>query len=145
MSDSEERAEGGFSLGDLSASGYDSQLQQPAEGPIALPRTALLSFRKSGGMRFSSRGAVIYRDGWVAPVGEGLRWRHLGDGDLDRLAHLALRARLGRRRPARQQPPDGYAYEIAARVGGRVRRAEVMTGAVPAEMRPLISALEALL
>jgi hypothetical protein len=142
----------GFPLGDLGAGEYDTELSQPApEGagePLELPPGALLAFRKSGGLRFSSREIVVYRDGWVVSTDEETygRTRHLRAGELDRLAHQALRAGLARRSPAgAAQPPDGYAYEVAARVGRRLRRAEAMTGAIPAELAPLIRALEALL
>ncbi len=143
--------QGGFSLGDLSAGEYDTSLGQPAPDAageaLELPSGALLAFRRSGGMRFTTRTIFVYRGGWVLSVdAQAARRFHLRPDELDRLVGLALRAGLARHRPSgAAQPPDGYAYEIAARVGRQVRRAEVMTGSIPAALAPLVRALARLL
>ncbi|NTW00153.1 MAG: hypothetical protein HGA19_02480 [Oscillochloris sp.] len=136
-----------FSLGGLGAGEYDTSLGQPTPDELHLPRTALLAFRKSGGLRFTSRTVVIYRDGWVVQVERGAQTRlcHLDIDQLDRLNHLALRGRLARHKATgAPQPPDGYVYEIAARIGGYMRRAEVMAQRMPADLAPLIRALNRL-
>ncbi|NNJ09241.1 hypothetical protein EKD04_002750 [Chloroflexales bacterium ZM16-3] len=141
----------GFALDGLSAGEYDTSLSQPAPDDageaLELPQGALLAFRRSGGLRFTTRTIIVYRDGWVLSVDEQAAWRfHLRADELDRLAHLALRAQLARHRPSgAAQPPDAYAYEIAARIGRRVRRAEAMGGSIPAPLAPLIRSLARLL
>lgn len=139
----------GFALGGLGAGEHDTSLSPPppAAADLPLPRDALLAFRKSGGLRFSSRAIVVYRNGWVVPADGGRgRPRHLGVAALAKLARQALRSGLARHTPAgARQPPDGSAYEIAARIGSRVRRAEVMDGSIPPDLAPLIRALSRLL
>jgi hypothetical protein len=139
----------GFSLGDLGASEYDTSLSQPAPAgdELTVPRDALLAFRKSGGMRFSSRTIVVYRNGWVVSAdGAESKPRHLSDDALAKLAGLALRSGLARYKPTgARQPPDRYAYEIAVRIGRQVRRAEAMDGSIPADLATLIRALSRLL
>jgi hypothetical protein len=136
-----------FALAGLSAGEHDTSLSPLAPAgddseTLELPRAALLALRKSGGLRFSSRTLVVYRDGRVWSDAEGARLRRIGADDLARLRHLALRARLARHgSPGAGQPPDGYAYEIAVRVGRRVRRAELLDGHIPAEVAALLRAL----
>ncbi|MBX0328486.1 hypothetical protein K2Z83_12440 [Oscillochloris sp. ZM17-4] len=139
-----------FSLGGLGAGEYDTDLHQPAPNDaderLELPRGALIAFRRSGGLRFTTREITVYRDGRVIREGGAARPAHLRDDQLAQLAHMALRARLARHGAAgTRQTPDGYAYEVAARIGRRVRRAEVQDGAIPAELAPLIRALVRLL
>jgi hypothetical protein len=84
----------------------------------------------------------------VVPIeaAAGARPRHLSDRSLARLARLVLRSGLARHRPAgARQPPDRNAYEIVARIGRTVRRAEAVDGAIPADLAPLIAALVRLL
>jgi hypothetical protein len=140
----------GFALGDAVGAGeYDTSLSQPAPtgDGLIVPRDALLAFRKSGGLRFSSRAIVVYRNGWVVPS-EGAvgKRRYLGDDALAKLANLALRSGLARHKSTgMRQPPDSYAYAIAVRIGRRVRRAEVTDGSIPAELAALIRTLSRLL
>jgi hypothetical protein len=139
----------GFALGGLGTGEHDTSLSQPdpAADELGVPRDALLAFRKSGGLRFSSRAIIVYRNGWVVPAdGADRKPRHLGEGAMAKLTQLVLRSGLARHQPSgAPQPPDGHAYEIAAYVGGRLRRAEAMDGSIPADLAPLIRALSRLL
>src|SRR5687768_16412572 len=129
MSDPEEREEqggipeGGLSLGGLGAGEFDTSLggaEQPIDEALPLSRGALLAFRKSGGLRFSSRGVVVLRSGWVEPLAgtEGRR-RHITPEALAVLERLLLTSGLTRVSHQKRKPtPDGYSYEIAAHVGG---------------------------
>jgi hypothetical protein len=138
-----------FALGGLGAGEYDTSLGQPAPAgdELTLPRTALLAFRKSGGLRFRSQTVIVFRSGWVLRT-EGAQDKlcHLDAAALARLARLALCSGLARQRPSgARQPPDGSAYEVAARIGRHVRRAEVFDGSIPADLAALIRALSRLL
>lgn len=139
----------GLALGGLGAGAYDTSLRQPAPAAddLSLPRGALLAFRKSGGLRFRSRTIIVFRSGWVlqSSCAEDVL-RHLGDDALAKLARLALRSGLSRQRPAgTRHAPDGHTYEIAARIGRHVRRAEALDGSIPADLAALIRALSRLL
>jgi hypothetical protein len=132
----------------LGAGEHDTGLGPSADDELPAPRDALVAFRKSGGMRFTSRAIVVYRNGWVVPIEgtEGARPRHLGAEAMARLSRLVLRSGLARHRPAGVlQPPDRYAYAIVAYVGRSLRRAAAVDGAIPADLAPLIAALSRLL
>lgn len=117
------------------------------EDQLRLPRGGLVAFRKSGGLRFTSRGVVVYRSGWVVPLaGSGGRPRRMTAEALGALESLVTRSGLGRKRPAPAGATrDGYAYEITVRYGGRTRYAEAATGAIPENLGRLIEVLERLL
>lgn len=160
----------GVSLGGLGAGEYDRTLYAedtergleaegaepgppPALSPhsddekLALPRGGLVAFRKSGGLRFSSRGFVVYRSGWVIPLaGTEGRPRHMTAEAREALEAMLLRSGMSRthHRKARGTR-DGYSYEITARYGGRTRYAEVEDGAIPDELRRLIDVLQRLM
>ncbi len=158
MSDPEEEREqpaipaAGIPLGGLAAGAYDTTPGgvRPADaappGDLTLPGSALVAFRKSGGLRFSSRGIVVYRNGWVVPLAgtEGPR-RHLRPGARRALVGLILRSGLTRV-PARSggATRDGYSYEIVARVGGTLRSVE-LSDPVPAAQARLVQVLTRLL
>lgn len=147
---------GGFDLGGLAAGEADTTLragdreEAPAEDELlAVPRGALVAFRKSGGLRFTSRSCVVYRSGRVerasAAAGRA-RPTRLSPAEMARLRHLLLRARLaswGRERPG--PAPDGYSYEIAARYGSATRRVELADPHIPDAIDPLVRALSKLL
>jgi hypothetical protein len=174
MSDPDEPKPRGFpaegvSLGGLGADGYDRSLtpgdedaglEPEGEGPgrppaarpgdeddLALPRGGLVAFRKSGGLRFTSRGITVYRTGWVVPLeGTEGRPRHMTDEALQALEALLLHSGMSRRRHEKAAGSrDGYYYEITARYGGRTRYAEVADGAIPEELRRLIDVLQRLM
>jgi hypothetical protein len=157
MSDPDEREEQGgipeegLSLGGLRAGGFDTSLGgEPAEqqGGEALPlsRGALVAFRKSGGLRFSSLGVVVLRSGWVEPQpGSEGRRRHITPEALAVLERLILTSGLTRVSHQKRRPtPDGYSYEIAAHVAGRPRFVE-LSDPVPDEQERLVRVLSRLL
>jgi hypothetical protein len=162
MSDSDQRdpqsglPPGGLDLGGLGADDVDRTLGEPAaaeppEAPadperLALPRSALVAFRKSGGFRFTSRGVTVTRTGWVEPLeGTPGRRRHMTDEALATLERLLLQSgltRAGLRKDSATR--DGYSYEIAARVGGKLRHVE-LSDPVPDEQERLVRVLSRLL
>ncbi|GAB4428101.1 MAG: hypothetical protein OHK0015_10700 [Chloroflexi bacterium OHK40] len=159
MSDPEERENqtglppGGFSLGGAASGEYEGSLKpaEPDAGQanaeqLALPRGGLVAFRKSGGLRFSSRGIVVRRSGWVEPLeGTPGRRRHMTDEALRVLERLLLQSGLTRvSHRKRQATPDGYSYEITARVGGRLCQV-TLDDPVPAEQERLVRVLNRLL
>ncbi|NJN16676.1 MAG: hypothetical protein HC822_10585 [Oscillochloris sp.] len=141
---------GGFNLGGAAADGFDSSLQHPAPPPpsLILPRGALLIFAKSGGVRFTSRHCIVYRNGRVerGSLAHMHRPTYLSAAEIRRLRRLVLRSRLalwaGYRAPA---PRDGYSYELTARYGSNLRSATFADGAIPAIVAPLIRNLQLLL
>jgi hypothetical protein len=163
MSDPEEREEqggipdGGLDLGGLRSGGFDSTLggaeppaeeapEQAAGEELPLSRGALLAFRKSGGLRFSSRGIMVLRSGWVEPLpGTEGRRRHITAEALAVLERLLLTSGLTRVSHRKRKPtPDGYSYEIAAHVGGKPRYVELQDP-VPDEQERLVRVLNRLL
>lgn len=137
--------EGGFDLGGLAAGEADTSLSAEE---LALPRGALVAFRKSGGLRFSSRSCVVYRSGRVerASLEGPARPTYLSRHEIARLRHLLLRARLASWERLRPAPsPDGYSYEIVARFGTNVRRVELADGHIPHAIEPLVRSLSRLL
>jgi hypothetical protein len=149
--------EGGLSLGGRGEGDFDTSLntpEEPAAPPpddageeqLALPRNALVAFRKSGGLRFSSRGIVVLRNGWVEPEqGTEGRRRHMSDDAMAILERLILSSGLTRISHRKHKAtPDGYAYEIAARIGGKLRNVELQDP-IPAEQEKLLRVLSRLL
>lgn len=162
---------GGLSLGGLGAGEYDTSLRAGAdeedgleaegaetgapprasvpgdEERLALPRGGLVAFRKSGGLRFTSRGIVVYRSGWVVPLeGTEGRPRHMTAEAREALEALILRSGMSRKHHQKTRGArDGYAYEITARYGGRTRYAEAEDGAIPDGLRRLIEVLQRLM
>jgi hypothetical protein len=108
MSDPEERDQqtglppDGLSLGGLGADDVDRTLgtgdvAPPDDEALALPRGALVAFRKSGGLRFSSRGIVVRQSGWVEPMeGTPGRKRRITAEALATLERLLLQSGLTR-------------------------------------------------
>ncbi len=142
----------GIQLGGAPAGGYDTRLSaSPApegadEDRLRLPRNGLIAYRKSGGLRFTSRAIIVYRNGWVMPLdGAEGRPRRLGPAALARLEGLILRSELTRApRDTRSATRDGYSYEIVTRVGNR-ECAVVLSDPVPAAQARLVAMLNALL
>ena len=162
----------GVSLGGLTAGGFDSSLQADeapeandleAEGTetgtppaqsvpadedrLGLPRGGMVAFRKSGGLRFSSRGIVVFRSGWVVPLeGTEGRPRSMTGTAREALEALLLHSGLSRTRHRKAKgTPDGYFYEITARYGGRTRYAEAADGSIPEDLERLIAVLQRLM
>lgn len=146
---------GGLSLGGLGADA-DRSLNAGDETPppeepagdeaLALPRGALVAFRKSGGLRFSSRAIVVRRSGWVEPMaGTPGRRRRITEEALATLERLLLQSGLTRvsHRKGRGTA-DGYSYEIAAHLAGKERQL-TLDDPVPAEQERLVRVLQRLL
>jgi hypothetical protein len=118
----------------------------------ALPRGALVMMRKSGGIHFSTREIVVYRNGKASytPGGaaggpeDARRWK-LSLAEIAELHSLLDRSGLGQTTPGGSHGPDSFAYELVGRVGRTVRSAEVFEGNIPAALAPLIRHLRALM
>lgn len=144
----------GIKLGGALAGGHDTRLsasQGPAGGAgdddrLRLPRNGLIAYRKSGGLRFTSQGITVYRDGRVLPLeGAEERPRRLSAVELARLERLILRSELTRAPRNRSSATrDGYSYEIATRIGNREWAVE-LSDPVPAAQARLVETLNALL
>lgn len=136
----------GIALGGLGSGDYDTSLRQPEE-PL-LPQGALVAMRKSGGLRFSSRWAVVYRSGRVERGSNaGLaRAAYLEPAALRALWRLTLRSRLALYEGLKSQAgPDAYSYELAAQVGRNLREVQLQTGSIPPRMEALVRVMEKLL
>jgi hypothetical protein len=124
----------------------------PQAEPLRLPKGAFLVFRKSGGLRFSSREVLLYPDGRVAYDARGVPQkeynrlrRALNDGQMLSLRKLLDATNFWRAESIGQQNPDAFAYELAARIGQRSNQIEVFDGSVPENLKPLIERLTPLL
>ncbi len=120
---------------------------------LVLPKGALIAFRKSGGLKFSSREIIIYPDGRISYSDVDLSQearqhsaRKLNDGQIARLRRTLEQSNFFRTASSEaKQPPDGFAYEVIARTGNRVNRVEVFDGGIPDALTPLIQQLSGLL
>lgn len=127
----------------------DDRLQAADDG-LELPRGVFIAFRQSGGLRFSTREMMVYDDGQVIArrqgqlgVGEGSR--RITPDEVAELKELIEQSSLfGLPQPIGSQSPDGYAYELIARVGRKSRSIEFFDGSIPAEVQPLLAQLKAL-
>lgn len=131
----------GTAAGDAPTGGYPTAQPNDRAGRYSdrprLPRSALVAFRRSGGLRFSSRGVLIYRNGWIAPLSAPKkRTRHLGPAALLRLKRQLLRSRLNRAPAAvGSATRDGYSYEIVTRIGSREYVVELSDPLPPTQAR----------
>ncbi len=118
----------------------------PNDDQLALPRGGLVALRKSGGLRFRSRGCVVFRNGWVVPlVGTTGTPHRITDAACTELEALIQRSGMSRSLRKARATPDGYAYELTARYAGRTRYAEAMDGVIPPALGELIEALQRVL
>ena len=139
-------------LGSIPPGEYDSHLNAPQGRPEAqrtpLPRGALVTLVRSGGLVFRTSAVTVYRDGRVTydadgPGGERERtaWV-LSDAELEELRREIASIDFDAHTFAYgRQSPDAYAYELVARVGRRVRRLEMSEGSIPADVEPLVRQL----
>lgn len=117
---------------------------RPKTEPLQLPRGAWLVFRRSGGLKFSSRQVVIYPDGRATRSGTDLPKQtsvsiKLNDAQMAELRRLVEQTGLASLKPSGgQQPPDSYAYEIITSGKDKPTYVEVFDGAIPAVLIPLI-------
>ncbi len=146
-------------LSGLTADAFDSALTSSnaptptddadIEELLDLPQNGLVALRKSGGLRFSSRAVTVLRSGWAlqqAHIGPLSRPRRVAPSALEALRRLTLRARLGSLPDTiGRGSPDGFAYELAARIGHKVHHVTVDDGSIPPALDPLIRALTRLL
>ena len=118
---------------------------QPGNDRLTLPRGGLITMRKSGGLRFTSRTVTVFRDGTVTVEDRATGARPAGKLDDAELAKLyrALDAANFPELPAStgHQNPDAYAYEIAARIGRTNYAVESFDGSIPQQLAPLIHLL----
>ncbi len=120
---------------------------------LELPEGALIAMSKSGGLRFSTRGLVVYSDGHGRYDIGPRAGRPAQSGALE-LTESQL-ARLRRtiagidfsRLPARLERvnPDAFVYEIAVRTLGREYHVETSEGNIPPALKPLIDQLRRLM
>jgi hypothetical protein len=136
-------------LGTLSDGPRDDQLKVD-DDQLKLPRGAFIAFQQSGGLRFSTRGLVVYRDGRVISrrqgklgvKGEARRITLEEVANLqETIAHSGLEKLSG---PIGRPSPDGYAYELIARVGRKSQAFEFFDGSIPVEVKPLLKLLKQL-
>jgi hypothetical protein len=153
------------SLGSIPKGATDSKLDskpvparmEKAAAPklekLDLPKGALIAYRRSGGLKFSSDLIVVYPDGRVSYGGPDAAKqtrqqvaRKLNDGQISGLRKLLDQCNFfGFKTGGGQQPPDSYAHEIMARSGKRNNFLEVFDGGIPDALRPLVEQLNALL
>ncbi len=116
----------------------------PVGDRLSIPEGGLVAMRRSGGLRFTSRTVVVFRDGRVTsqdrtgPPTE----RMLDDQELAAL-YRALEDAFEELPAAStgRQNPDAYAYELVADLEGTEHSAEVFDGNMPKEIERLIRLL----
>jgi hypothetical protein len=124
---------------------------RPKIEPLQLPKGGWMAFRKSGGLKFSSREIVIYPDGHVSYGGSDLPKQakppqKLGEAQIAELRRMLDQSGFSRLLvTGGQQPPDSYAYEIVAQIDAKSKYVEVFDGKIPDLLTPLIQRLTKLL
>jgi hypothetical protein len=139
-------------LGEISRDTQASAVS-PKRERLQLPKGALIAFRKSGGLKFSTREIVLYPDGRVSFGGPDVSKeayahvpRKVNDAQIARFRKMLDHINFFRMASAQgDQPPDAFAYEIVARAGNRVNYVEVFDGSLPDALTPLIQQLSALM
>ncbi|HTP09331.1 MAG TPA: hypothetical protein VMP08_13840 [Anaerolineae bacterium] len=117
---------------------------------LSLPHGAFIAFRQSGGLRFSTREVIVYNDGrvisrWQGKLGAGEDSRRITAAEVAEFKELIEHSDLfGLPHSIGRLSPDGYAYELIARVDRRSRSIEFFDGSIPPEVRPLLAQLKAL-
>lgn len=124
--------------------------EPPAAQAYKLPRGAQIALRRSGGLRFSSLELVVYRDGQyllrrTAPAPRTTQKHQLGAEQLTALQEAVASSGLETFQATGKHNPDGYAYELAARLGRRAVVVELFDGSIPPSVEPLLRQLTALL
>ncbi len=137
-------------LGHLSSGLHDDRLQA-ADDRLKLPRGAFLVVRQSGGLRFSTREVTVYNDGHLiarrqGKLGAGEGSRRITPAEVAELKELIEQSGLWELSPSiGRQSPDGYAYELIARVGRKSKAIEFFDGSVPAKVQSLLAQLKPLM
>ena len=124
----------------------------PADKPMELPKGALIAFRKSGGLKFSSWEIVVYPDGRVTYDGGDTAKtsltraaRRMSDAQVVKLRRTLENNFFGLKLPKTKPDPDGYVIEIAARVGGKNNHVELNAAGMPGALNSLVEQLTVLL
>jgi hypothetical protein len=117
---------------------------------LKLPRGAFIALRQSGGLRFSTREVLAYNDGRVSWNRQG-KLAEAGSRQItsdqvaelkDLIAHSGLRELSN---PIGRPSPDGYAYELIARINGKSAAIEFFDGSIPAQLHALLQRLKMLM
>jgi len=134
-------------LGKLSDGPRDDRLQAD-DDRLKLQRKAFIAFRQSGGLRFSTREVIVYNDGRVitrrqGKLGAGEGSQRITPDEVAELKKMIEQSGLvGLPRSIGSQSPDGYAYELIARVSRKSKAIEFFDGSIPAEVQPLLAQLK---
>ena len=137
-------------LGRLSSGPHDDRLQAD-DDRLKLPRRAFIAFRQSGGLRFSTREVTVYNDGRVisrrqGKLGAGEGSQRITPAEVAELKDLIAQSDLMRLPTSiGQQSPDGYAYELIARVRRKSKLIEFFDGSIPADAQTLLVRLKTLM
>ena len=124
-----------------------------AEKPMELPKGAFIAYRKSGGLKFSSREVVVYPDGRVtfdggdtAKTSLTRAARRMSDAQIMRLRRTLEQINFfGMHPPASAPDPDGFVLEIAARLGSKNNAIEVNAAGLSGGLTALVDQLTQLL
>lgn len=137
-------------LGQLSTDSRKTKMT-PQPDRLELPHGAFSALRQSGGLRFSTRQVIVYADGhvavqWQGKLGAGEGTRHITSAEVAELKETITQSGLFELPRSIGQPsPDGYAYELSARLGRRSNTIELFEGSLPPELRPLLTQLKTLM
>jgi hypothetical protein len=137
-------------LGQISTGPRETKLNPPTDR-FVLPRGAVIALQQSGGLLFSTRAVLVYRDGRVffrrrGKLGSREGSRRITPAEVAELFELIKQSGFfDLPRSIGRPSPDGYAYELIARVGRKSKVVEFFDGSIPAEMQPLLSQLKALM
>ncbi len=140
-------------MGKIGPGPRDSSLKPGAsenEEPLELPDGALVAYRKSGGLRFSTRSLIVYSNGealYTSSRGMGTRAQSIAM-ELTETQQVRLRRTLAHidfanlaKGPGRASP-DAYVYEITARTLGQTYSIEAWDGSIPPAIKPLLEQLQ---
>ena len=136
MNDSEE-------LGRLSGGPRDDELK--------LPRDAFIALRQSGGLRFSTREITVHNDGRVIWNRQGKLAaengsRRISPDEVAELKELIEHSGLSALPNSIGRPsPDGYAYELIARLDRKLKVIEFFDGSIPVQLHTLLQQLKKLM
>jgi hypothetical protein len=139
-------------LGKISDGPRDDRLDA-ADDRLKLARGAFIAVRQSGGLRFSTREVTVYHDGLVVARRQGKldsreEARRITPGEVaDLKAAIAQSSLRDRPRFASigRPNPDGYAYELIARAGRKLRAIEFFDDSIPSDVKPLLAQLKTLM
>jgi len=137
-------------LGTLSDGPRDDRLKAD-DDQLKLPRGAFIAFQQSGGLRFSTRGLIVYRDGRVISRRQGKlgargESRRITLEEVANLQETIAHSGLEKLSGSIGRPnPDGYAYELIARAGRKLRAIEFFDDSIPSDVKPLLAQLKTLM